>query len=378
MFSNNIKSFIILTIYILIIIDLGLLCAIYYQIIKDRIQTRKYKKTYTEFKPRVITCLEDEGKFFEVNRLLKSNFTKELVIDIMINYSENKHLDLSNKFIQLNLDTYLIKKILKRVDIVYLRKLAYMRVATAYDTLLKLAITEDLDISYMCFFALSMIELPELKKEIVINKLVASNILSDRIVEILNKYNLRFEEWMKLLEKEQTKKGKVVFIKNIMLKEEIKLEKNSNRLQKFLSDEKEVKIAAIDALCSTKNEKYINNLITIYDIEEDWTVRVAVAKGFRFFKLDSVKNVLLKMTKDKEWWVRYDAIKSIVAMGDEGLFTLVDLSLEVDDKNVADLAYYFLNSNKDVYNTVMSMGEVQTTDNDINAPVEPVTKLISV
>lgn len=61
------------------------------------------------------------------------------------------------------------------------------------------------------------------------------------------------------------------------------------------------------------------------------------------------------MTKDTEWWVRYDAMKSIIAMGDEGLFSLIDLSLEVKDRNISDLAYYFLNANTDVYNTVKNI-----------------------
>ena len=207
----------------------------------------------------------------------------------------------------------------------------------------------------MSFFGLSLIDLPMDKKEIAIKKLIISNIVRDRIIEILSRYNLKFEEWLELLEKEETIEGKVIFIKNIMTKEEIKNEKNSDKLQKFLKDEKEIKIAAILALCSSKNEKYIDELIKVYENEENWEVRVAVAKGLSNFNIEPVKDILLKMTKDKEWWVRYNAVKSIVAMGEEGLFTLIDLSLEKEDKNVSDLAYYFLNSNKDVYNTVKNI-----------------------
>ena len=203
--------------------------------------------------------------------------------------------------------------------------------------------------------AYPLIELPEDKTEIAIKKLVVSSIISDRIIEILSRYNLKFEEWLNLLEKEETIEGKVIFIKNIMVKEEIKNEINSDRLLKFTKDESEVKIAAILALSSSKNEKYIVELIKIYENEEKWQVRVAVAKGLSNFKLERVKVTLLKMTKDSEWWVRYNAVKSIVAMGEEGLFTLIDLSLEKEDKKVSDLAYYFLNSNKHVYNIVKNL-----------------------
>jgi hypothetical protein len=355
MFSNNIKSFIMLNIYLLIIVDIALLIAIYYEIIKDKVKNRKYEKVMNLLKPKVLAYIENEDNLPEAKKVLKDNFTKKVVIDIMVDYCEENNVDISKKFIALKLDTILIKKIQRNASIVYVKKLAFMRVETAYSTLLELTQEEDLDVSYMSFFGLSLIKLPKDKTEMAIKKLVTSSIISDRIIEILSRYNLEFEEWLQLLEKEETIEGKVIFIKNIMIKEEMKIQNNSDRLEKFLKGETEVKIATINALCSTKNEKYIDELIKIYENEENWQVRVAVAKGFSNFKIERVKDILLKMTKDKEWWVRYNAVKSIVAMGEEGLFTLIDLSLEKEDKKVSDLAYYFLNSNKNVYNIVKNL-----------------------
>jgi len=355
MFSNNMKSFIILNIYFLIIVNIALLLAIYYQITMDKVKIKRYGKILIDLKPKVLAYIENEDKLLEVEKSLKTYFIKSVVIDIMVDYSESSNVDISKKFIKLKLDTILIKKIQRKASIVYVRKLAFMRVEGAYDTLLELTDSEDLDISYMSFFALSLIDLPDDKKEIAIKKLVISEILSDRIIEILSRYNLKFDKWLELLEKEETIEGKVIFIKNITSKEDIINEKNSDRLKPFLKDKKEVKIAAILALCTSKNEKYIDELIKIYETEENWEVRVTVAKGLSSFSMGPVKDILLKMTKDAEWWVRYNAVKSIVAMGEEGLFILIDLSLEKEDKNVADLAYYFLNSNKHVYNIVKNL-----------------------
>jgi hypothetical protein len=355
MFSNNIKSFIMLNIYFLIIVNIALLIAIYYEIIKDKVKSYKYEKAMKVIKPNVLAYIENEEDLLKIDKLLKNNFLKNVVIDIMVDYSEENNVDISKKFIGLKLDAILIKKIRRKASIVYVRKLAFMRVETAYPTLIELSQSEDLDISYISFFGLSLLKLPVDNAEIAIKKLVTSNITSDRIIEILSRYNLQFEEWLELLEKEETIEGKVIFIKNIMIKEEFKNENNSDRLEKFLKAESEVKIAAIIALCSSKNEKYINELIKIYENEENWQVRVAVARGFSNFKLEKIKDTLLKMTKDKEWWVRYNAVKSIVAMGEEGLFTLIDLSLEKEDKKISDLAYYFLNSNNHVYNIVKNL-----------------------
>ena len=82
---------------------------------------------------------------------------------------------------------------------------------------------------------------------------------------------------------------------------------------------------------------------------------MAVAKGLSSFPFPRVKETLLKMTRDEQWWVRFNAIKSIVAMGEEGVFTLIDLSLDKTDSRIADLAYYFLNANADVYNVVKNI-----------------------
>jgi len=355
MFSNNIKSFIILNIYILIIVDIFLLLAIYYEIIVDKIKTKLYEKVLINLKPKVLAYIKDEEQSLEVEKLLKSYFIKNVAIDIMVDYCEENNIDISEKFTELKLDFILIKKIKRKVRLFDLKRLIFMRAPSAYNTLLKLTLSEELDISYMSFFGLSLIQLPMDKTEIVIKRLVISGIVRNRIIEVLSRYNLEFCVWLELLEKEDTIQGKIIFINNIMTKEEIKIEKNSDKLQKFLKDEKEVKIAAIHALCSSGNEKYIDQLKEVYENEGNWEVRVAVAKGLSSFNMEPVRDLLLKMTKDKEWWVRYNSVKSIVAMGEEGLFTLIDLSLEKEDKNVSDLAYYFLNSDNHVYNIVKNL-----------------------
>lgn len=351
MFSNDMKSFIILNIYFLIVVDLFLLVSIYYVKISDIKKENKRKKQTLVIKPRVLAYIENEDRLCDVKKLMHSNFIKNVVIDIMLEYSQQNDKNISKKFNQLELDHTLITGLQRKVDLVSLRRLAFMRSETAYPILLQLAQSEDLDISYMSFFGLSLIDLTKEKKETVIKELVICDMEADRKVELLGRFELLFDEWLELLEKEETTEGKDIFLRNIMQKDEIRSQNKAGRLRKFLKDEMEVKIAAILAICSSKDERFIDELIDVYEKEERWEIRVAVAKGISNFKYERVKHILLKMTKDREWWVRYNAIKSIVSMGEEGVFTLIDLSLD-DDKNISELAYYFLNSNKDVYNTV--------------------------
>ncbi len=355
MFSNTIKSFIILNIYFLIAVNVLMIITIYLSVGKDRLKEKKYEKAIHRLKPIVMGYIEDDKKISEVKKAKKNDFDSSVVIDIMVEYSELHDADISSKFEALDLDKFIIRKIQRRKSIVYIRKLAFMRVKSSYNVFLKLADSDDMDIRYMSPFALSLIRLPRAEKKIVIKKMIESNIVDDRIIEILSKVILSFEGWLELLENEETVEGRRIFIKNLLLKNELKDEKNTDRLLKYLKDDSEVRIAAIQVLSHSGNEKYVDNLIEVYETDEIWQVRVAVAKGLSNFKLDKTKDTLLKMTKDKEWWVRYNAIKSIVARGDEGLFTLIDLSLDARDKHVSDLAYYFLNSNKEVYDTVKNI-----------------------
>ena len=351
MFSNDIKSFIILNIYLLIVVDVFLLVSIYYVIMKDLKKEYKRKKQTLIIKPRVLDYIENEDMLYDVKKLIHSHFIKNIVIDIMLDYSQENDKNISNKFSQLELDRTLINRLQSKVDLESLRKLSFMRSETAYPILLQLALSDDLDVSHMSFIGLSLIDLTWEKKETIIKELVICDMEADRKIELLGRFELALEKWLELLEKEETAEGKVIFIKNITQKDEIRNQKVADRLFKFLKDEKEVRIAAVLALCSSKNEKFIDDLVDVYEKEESWEIRVAVAKGISNFNYERVKHILLKMTKDSEWWVRYNAIKSIVSMGAEGVFTLIDLSLD-EDKNISELAYYFLNSNKDVYNTV--------------------------
>jgi HEAT repeat protein len=174
----------------------------------------------------------------------------------------------------------------------------------------------------------------------------------DRKVEILNSIELNIAEWIDILDSEEGELEKSVILKIIADQEEITKEEYSDKIIKYIYDEKEVKIAAISALSKSKNEKYIHTLFELYQKDEMWEVRAAVAKGISHYKLNAIKEMLLEMVRDKEWWVRFNAARTISLMGEEGIYILIDLSVDKSDENASALAYYFLNSNKDIYETI--------------------------
>ena len=78
MFSNNIKSFIILNIYVLIIVDIVLLLAIYYEIIVDKVKNYKYEKAINLLKPKVLAYIENEEKLLEARKIIKKQFYQKV------------------------------------------------------------------------------------------------------------------------------------------------------------------------------------------------------------------------------------------------------------------------------------------------------------
>lgn len=352
MFSNNIQAFILFNIYVLIVVDIGILVTIYYLIVKTKLVQKRYSKARSELEPLICKYIQEHRNLRELKAKVNNSYRKVVAIDIINEYSENSDKDNSEIIKELKLDLFLINKINRKPNIKNLRKLAFMKISSSYEVLLKYTNSEDLDIKYTCYFGLVMLKVEIEKKHHIIHKLVKSDILSDRIIEILNRVDLDFEQWLNLLETEDSEIGKVIFLKILSGREELTAEKYSDRLVKFINDTKEVKIAAIEAICSSKNEKYIDDLYAIFKEEKQWEVRVAITKGMSNFDSILIKDKLLYMIKDEQWWVRFNAAKVISLMGEEGIYTLIDLSIDKSDENVSALAYYFLNSNKDIYETV--------------------------
>lgn len=77
MISNNIKSFILINIYLLIIINSILLIAIYYKLIKTRAIKSLYEKTLQELTPDIYKSLAVRGNIPMLKDKIKSSFKKK-------------------------------------------------------------------------------------------------------------------------------------------------------------------------------------------------------------------------------------------------------------------------------------------------------------
>lgn len=355
MLLDNMEDFIHFNIYILIIVNIGILLAIYYEILKTKIIKYRIDKITSELEPLINSYLEGHDNLSIIKSKIHSNYKKNVAIDIINNISENKEKDISEIVMNLELDKFLIKTAKSNPNMFYLRKLAFLKSPSAYEILTKYSESTDMNIKYICYFGLTMMNVDHEKKFKIIHQLLKSDIYSDRIIEMLINVNLVIEDWMKLLEEEESEIGKVIILKILSEQEGIKNEKCSDLLLKYLDDVKEVRIAAIAAISNSRNEKYVDKLFEIYKSDSIWEIRAAITKGMINYNSAVTKDKLLVMIKDKEWWVRFNAARAISLLGEEGIYLLIDLSIDKSDEKTAALAYYFLNSNKDVYETIKNI-----------------------
>lgn len=352
MFSNTLMSIVILSLYILGIINVILLFIILFVSLKYNIEHIKYMHAYEKMKPIVTSFIEKDHMISCLLPRITNSFYDKVVLDILLEYCKEYKANLSDKFERLGYDVSLIRKAERHADLKLLQKISLIKSPKAYNLLLKNAESGSFEISYMSYYGLSLLPQSDRQLHIFIKSILESGFLRDRIIEMIINLNLDYEKYLDLLDEQVTELGKIVFIRALEHNKGIKYEDQSDRLIKYLEESKEIRISTINTLAASGNEKYLNNIADLYEYEQEWEVRVAIAKSMRNFKNSQVVLILKKMMCDKEWWVRFNAVEVLSRHGREGIDTLIDIALDDSDPKTSGLAYYILNANKSVFNTL--------------------------
>ena len=90
----------------------------------------------------------------------------------------------------------------------------------------------------------------------------------------------------------------------------------------------------------------------LYYIEEHWEVRAAIAKAMNSFSHENEILLLKQMTKDSNWWVRFNASEVLSRKGRDGVNALIDISLDHENEDASKLAFSFLDTNKNIHTTI--------------------------
>jgi hypothetical protein len=346
-------SFIIINIYFLLLLNAVIVLFIVGKSILEKTKQGKIDKLSIELEPLIKDFVEKDKNGDILKNKIQKKYAVDVVMNLLIQYGDDNNKDVTPGFEKLGLYQRLIKKANNKLDIDTVKTLARIKSPKAYDILVSGIESENFELMYMSFYALSLIKLEEKKSEYILDRLMESNILRDRIIEIVENFNLSAEKYLQLLEQQTTELGKVVYLRVLQKKEQLALPQNPDRLLIFLQDSKEVRLSAVLALASSKNEKYLESLVKLFEVEKEWEVRSSIAKALVNFPKELILEPLKKMIYDDQWWVRFNVVGVLATLGQEGIQVLIDLSLDSDNSSVSNLAYNVLSSSKEVHETII-------------------------
>ncbi|WP_350344020.1 HEAT repeat domain-containing protein [Proteinivorax tanatarense] len=352
--SSTVLLITYITIIILSIANVIILFFTLFKFFNDKLKYNRYVKAYQEMEPSVLAYVQKRRNLSrKLKGKIKDSYYKKIVLDILLDYSQENNKDISHVFEELDYHTYLINKGEKKLTFSIIKKLGITRSFYAYSILTTGTQDKNFEKCYACYYAISQLNLNQEQKEKVLNSLVYSNIQRDRITEIVENLKFTTEQLVALLEEQTTELGKVVLIRSLKSSSNIKGYVKNFRIGNYLYDESmEVRIATINTLAFIGDPVFLPSLRRLYFKDKAWQVRAAIAKVMHRFSHSEAIGISTDMVNDKWWWVKFNAIEGLSRMGVEGVEALVDVSLTSSDKQSANLAYYILNANNAVYKTV--------------------------
>lgn len=352
----------LISIYLLLLIN-GIVFLVTIDMkIKEARWQKSYQKMYDALEADVIAYLNrreapSKDLFYNGNEL-KTNVMMEL---LKVN-GQSSLITKSQAFETLGYVDGVINESKKKLALKQIKQLGVMASPRAFPILMKGTSNEDFETVYQSCYALSLLPMEEQEAKAYVAMLLGTNILRDRMIEMIINLSLSIEVYWRLLLLQNTELGKVVLIRAL---EDQLSEADPTMLETVIDyvvdplSSKETRIAAVVALAATKDEKYLHVLLEQYGREEAWEVRAAVAKALNKYtektSIDKIR-VLREMMYDSNWWVRFNAAEVLARKGLAGIDALVDISLNSDDQEASNLAFYMLDANPSVNESLQMVG----------------------
>lgn len=343
---------VILIIYVLLVIDIAIFAITLYIKLSDDYHARRYSRMYKKLTPIIGTCtdISDTSKKIAA---LKTFWNTAIIFEVLTNFSIEQQKSCKELFTVLGYTDEILKRAKKELTPKDVKWFGLIQIEEAIPLLFNAAQSKDFELSFHCYQSLAKIPMNLEDRLNYLNLLFKSNNLRDRMIEMLLEMKLSTEEYLDLLEHQVTELSKTVILRvlaaKIMPSTEAAL---TDRLLPFLEDNKEVKIGSIVAIAKSENSIYFERFEMLYYIEEHWEVRAAIAKAMNSFSHENEILLLKQMTKDSNWWVRFNASEVLSRKGRDGVNALIDISLDHENEDASKLAFSFLDTNKNIHTTI--------------------------
>ena len=326
---------VILIIYVLLVIDIAIFAITLYIKLSDDYHARRYSRMYKKLTPIIGTCtdISDTSKKIAA---LKTFWNTAIIFEVLTNFSIEQQKSCKELFTVLGYTDEILKRAKKELTPKDVKWFGLIQIEEAIPLLFNAAQSKDFELSFHCYQSLAKIPMNLEDRLNYLTLLFKSNNLRDRMIEMLLEMKLSTEEYLNLLEHQVTELSKTVILRvlaaKIMPSTEVAL---TDRLLPFLEDTKEVKIGSIVAIAKSENSIYFERFEMLYYIEEHWEVRAAIAKAMNSFSHENEILLLKQMTKDSNWWVRFNASEVLSRKGRDGVNALIDISLDHENEDAS-------------------------------------------
>lgn len=211
------------------------------------------------------------------------------------------------------------------------RKLSDYYASEEIENIRKLAFSKNKDLAYNAAITLSVLGDEQGLMKVILEYENNYEMSHRIIIEILEKYSGDFDALARKLLEKADEYIRAAVVKALAKSRSREFE--STYFTYLKEGSINLKIAALRAIGSIARPEHEHELI-VASHHKNWAVRSAAIKAMIDIPSDNIFQAISQATKDPEWWVRYNAAKTLVAMDHD--FFYIEKILQGYDKFASD------------------------------------------
>ena len=295
-------------------------------------------------------------------RKYKHHRKHHMIFHLMLQIADEKGYDFHQLFDQMSFTDETINRYLNSKDTQYLKELSIIKSPKGYSLLLHEIQSPLTENAFRAGHAMACLKLTPAQQKEVINTLISSQIVIQKVIDIVNLISPPIAEYVPMLDQQASNRGRIILL-NYIYNKTSPLQSSYRYLQKKLATQsnaiiqnvsplltfpEEVALPAIKVLGCTGHSHALLLLLNLYKNNPNTSIKAAIAQQLHHFSSHEVLNDLKEMAIDKNYWVRLSAYESLSEMGDEGKQAILELSVTSPYPSTNFLVYEILSENNNL------------------------------
>lgn len=326
---------------------------------------KKQEDRYNQFE----ASLQEEFEYSMVNltptefcKRYKNSSQRRYIYRLMLSIAKQKDYDFHGMFDEMGFTDEEMAKVAKNNDLQSLKDLSIIKSPRSYLLLLSLLKSDTLEASYRAGYAIASLKLTPDQQMEVVRILLDSNIVTQKVIEIVDLMSPPLEDFFPLLQEQETDRGKLILLSYLYhkltdqssqykyLQKQLLLqaERVCNTVKPYLRESEEVTIATIKVLGNTKHKKALALLTNLLSQNPSSNIKAAIAQELDKFSWEDTLEPLKDMAQDRNYWVRLNAYETLSNLGENGKKAILEISKTSPYPSTNFLVYQLLSQNENL------------------------------